>query len=111
MKTGRRAPDPVRATRRRAFVLVMGLATNAMFLVGLIIDVVPVGSELLLLGLLALIILAASVRAFMLGVSYGPSGVMIRSFVVSQRIRWSDIVEVGVINETAGPGDRTPAGH
>jgi hypothetical protein len=89
----------------------MGLATNAMFLVGLIIDVVPVGSEVLLLGLLALVILAASVRAFMLGASYGPKGVMIRSFVMSQRIPWSDIVEVGVISESAGPGQGTPVGH
>ena len=82
-----------------------------MLLVGLIIDDVPVEGEVFLLGLMALVILAASVRAFMLGVSYGPRGVMIRSFVASQRIQWSDIVEVGVISEGTGPQYGPPVGH
>jgi hypothetical protein len=92
----------------------MSLATNAMLLVGLIIapgDIVSIEGEVLLASLLAVVILAASVRAFMLGVSLGPNGVMIRSFVVSQRIRWPDIVEVGVISERAEPRDASTVGH
>ena len=72
--------DPVRATRRRAFVVVMGLATSAMMLVRGIIaqgDIVWGEGLVLLLSLLVLSIVAASVRAFMLGVSLGPKGVIL----------------------------------
>lgn len=114
MKTGWRVLDPVRATRKRAFVAVMSVATNAMILLGLIIapgDNISIEGEVLLLGLVAVVTVAAGVRAFMLGVSLGSKGVMIRSFVTSQRIRWPDVVEVGVTSERAEPRDETTTAY
>ena len=71
----------------------MALAAVGFFIAGIII--VPVRSAAVLLSMMALLTLAARVRTLRLGVCHGPKGVVIRSFLLSQRIRWPDIVDVG----------------